>query len=295
MKSIISCVLVFFIALFATNDAELEKDHEEIAIVDPYNLPIPNEEFHGEPLPTEEEVLSEGLLKPVVLKPITSSPNKEDRFSVELDAWESTTLSAQVSMPVIKIHKQMGESFQMGEPLINLDDTIAQSKLKKAEVVLNRNLVDVKSKRNLYEKKMISHLEIYDAEAALATAQLEYVTAKKELEYCTILAPYSGKVNIIFIELFELPQLAQGILEIIDDKQLKARILVPSTYRDKVNIGQTISIDIKDIQKTITGTIMRISSIIDPSSGTFKIEAKIDNREGLLIAGMTGWTTLKEQ
>ncbi|MEM1282546.1 MAG: efflux RND transporter periplasmic adaptor subunit [Chlamydiota bacterium] len=212
----------------------------------------------------------------------------DSEYQVIIDPKHRTILSAEVQSPVNEIYKKMGDSFKKGEVLIQLNDVVYQSNIKKAKAVLERAKVELEARKQLFQDNVASLFELKEAEANVAIAEAELAIATRDLESTKIEAPYDGKVVTLGIEEYELPQPGTELIEIVYDKLLTAKLLISTEKLKKLNIGQSFKIKIPEADKTITAKISRISSVIDPSSSTFKIEAEIDNRDQELWAGMKG-------
>lgn len=217
----------------------------------------------------------------------------DDSFQVTIDPRHRTDLSAEVVSPVESINKKMGESFKKGDVLIQLNDVLFASNLKKAESALDKARVELDAKKRLFNDNVASYFELKEGESNLATAQADLTLAKRNLSGTKIIAPYDGKVISVNIEEHEIPQLGKSMIEIVDDQILIARFLVPSSFLPKLKVGMSFEILIMETGQKVPLKISRIGSVIDPSSGTVKIEADIDNSKDSLRTGMTGRTIFK--
>lgn len=217
---------------------------------------------------------------------------RQPAFRVVLEPLHRTSLSAQVETPVTKITKRMGESFNEGDLLIQLDDSVFKAELNRANSGLVKAQTELDSKQRLFNDHVASVFEIKEAEANVAIAEAEVAKAKKNLEATKIIAPYKGKVVSLNIEEFELGQVGKVMIELVEDQKLLANLLIPSSFLPKIALGQAITITIKETGEPIIAKVTRIGAVIDPSSSTLKIEAEIDNREGKLKAGMSGTAIL---
>lgn len=213
---------------------------------------------------------------------------KDTSFQVTIEPRHRTTLSAEVASPVVTVNKKMGESFKKGDLLIQLKDILFQSNLKKAEAAQEKTRVELAAKKQLYSDRVVSLFELKEAESNAAAAQADLALAKRNLESTTIFAPYDGKVISVDVEVYETPQLGKSLIEVVDDNLLIARFLVPSSFLPKLQVGMPFEISIRETGEKIPVKVSRIGSIIDPSSGTVKVEADIDNKEGKYRSGMSG-------
>lgn len=218
----------------------------------------------------------------------TTDDGQGEMFQVVIDPRRRTQLAAEVPSPVKKISKRLGENFKKDDILIQLEDTIYQSNLLKTKSALEKAQTELEAKQQLFKDNVASKFELKEAESNVATAKADLSIAEKNLSATIIEAPFDGKVVSLDIEEFELPTTGKNLIEIVDDTVLIAKILVPSTMLPKIKVGTDFTIDVKEMGKTFDAKISRIGSVIDPSSGTIRIEADIDNAEGKLVAGMSG-------
>ncbi|MCB1112470.1 MAG: efflux RND transporter periplasmic adaptor subunit [Chlamydiales bacterium] len=214
--------------------------------------------------------------------------NNNNSFQVVIDPKQRTSLSAELRSPVIKINKRMGDDFHTNDVLIQLDDTVHQANLKKAQAIVEKAKTDLEAKQQLFKDNVASSSELKEAEANVAIAEAELIKSQRDLDATVIKAPYDGKVVQVFVEEYELPDQGEQMIEIVNDKTLLAKLLIPSSMLKNIKIGEPFKIDLNETDKEITAKVSRIGSIIDPSSATVRIEAEIDNKNGDLKAGMSG-------
>lgn len=212
-----------------------------------------------------------------------------------LDPLHQTKLYAEVLVPVVKIHKKLGESFHKGEVLIQFQGEVFYRHFLKAQADVARAHAKLDATQRLYADKISSEYELKVAEAELADAQATLATATKKFEDTQIRAPYNGSVENVNIEEAELPIEDIEVIEVVDDSILVAKFLVPSNQLHNFRIGQPLIVEIKETGEIITTKVTRIGAMIDASSSTIKIEADIPNSERRTKAGMVGLVTLERR
>jgi len=216
----------------------------------------------------------------------------QEIYHIILDPKERTRLSTRINSPIEKIDKRMGDSFLKGDRLIQMKNDIYEANYTKAKEVLEKAETDLEAKKSLYHDNAASLFEVKEAEAELAVAYADLVTARESFDETRVLAPYRGKVVSLFIEEFELPEQGSELIEIIRDDFLVAKFLASS--KENLRIGMPVYIKLDETGETIDATITRISPEIDPSSKTIKVEAEIDNKRGRYVAGMSGVAYFKD-
>lgn len=214
-------------------------------------------------------------------------------YRVILTPRHRTTLSAQVPAAVTKITKKIGDSFKEGEILLQLDDTIFKAQEKRSQAHVEKGQALVAAQKQLYNDKIASLTELRTAESDLATAEAELAIASEAVKNCIFKAPYDGKIVAYNIEEWELAQVGDKLLDIVDDNVLIAKTLVLSKDLSRIKPGDTLTIKLDDTGETIKAEVSRVGAVIDPASSTVEVEADIDNKEGLFKSGSSGITILK--
>lgn len=222
-------------------------------------------------------------------EPITQI--KEQTYRVVLEPLHRTTLDSDITSTVEKIAKKMGESFEKGDLLMALDKIIFEDNYNKTLAVLTEAKSILQAQQRLYKDKATSEAHVREAAAATAGAEAEVAAAKKALDACTLLAPYKGKVQDVYVQEFERVAPGQKLIEILDDSQLIAKLFVPADEMKGVSEGKQVTVILEDMGKTVSAVIQRIAPSTDPSSSLIKIDAIIDNAQGQLRAGMIGTLT----
>ena len=203
---------------------------------------------------------------------------------------------------VIKYHFHEGEKFPAGKILAQLDKTVYKQRLLKIEASLKEakaNLTfakkNAKRAKEVFTKGMLGHTEMekaqleYEiAEAKFLSAKASYIVAKRELDLCDIAAPFNGRLVQKLVNEYEYVRTGQPLMKIIDDNQLLAVMHLPSSEKNKIKLGQVMKIKVDETKTKHQGKIYKISGVIDPGSRTFEIKVLLDNKKGLLSAGMSG-------
>ncbi len=136
--------------------------------------------------------------------------------------------------------------------------------------------------------------ELSKAERDVAVAQARCDLAQGELRGCTLKAPYAGRVARVLINENELVERGTPAIEIVDDRVLRAKFLLPSTLFRGVRLGQELHLDVRETGATVVVRISHIAAVLDAASETFEVYAELDNAAGELRAGMNGTLQLSE-
>ncbi len=221
-------------------------------------------------------------------------PVDRQHIRVILEARYHTELSAEITSKVIVIDKPMGQAFKKGDVLMQLDDTVYKFNQMKAAAKLSETEAKRRAAEKLYEDKVASLSELKEARAHYAEARSDLTMAQKQLNDCTLIAPYEGKVQDVLVELFERVEPGRKLMEILDDSVLLARFFAPSEQLANVKSGMAIDVRVQETNMVYPGIIKKVAPGIDPASSLFKVEAEINNKNGELRPGMIGAISLQK-
>ena len=210
------------------------------------------------------------------------------KILVVLHPLKSATLSAEVPSVVKKIHHEMGEKFREKEVLIDFDSKFYLADKKKANALLTYANTVYKTNQKLYNQKSVSDVEFAKARADLDVAKADLSIASKKLSACSIRAPYHGRVVRLLVKENEIVQQGQPLIEIVDDQIMRAKFHVPLGFNGHLDIGQTLNVKVRGINKNFECKITHISPQMESNTFTFQMFAEIDNAGNILQGGMTG-------
>jgi RND family efflux transporter MFP subunit len=171
-----------------------------------------------------------------------------------------TILSAEVSGAITSISPKFtaGGVFEKGEVLLRIDPTNYDVAVKKAEALLKQRQIEYDGASKLRTQGYRAESEYASAAAALAAAQAELVSAKRNLERTYIRLPYEGMVRSKDSDLgqFVTPGTRLGITFATD----YAEVRLPLTDRDLAFVDMP---DSRDISQTgaVEGPGVRLSAV----------------------------------
>lgn len=228
----------------------------------------------------------------LLVSALLAADGGQQEIKTVLFPFRDTVVSARLES-VLKTYKfRQGQPFKAGDTLVELDDSRYAIELSRLSEQLRFAQSTYEDKKELREKKFTSDAELRKAEYEFHIAEIACTEARLNVSFCTIKAPFDGKIVEIMTHEFETTRSGQTLCRIIDDNQLLAVMNVPVTDPALTTVGKTVKIHLDQKDATATGTIYEVSPQADHRTGTVRIRVLVDNRPGLFFAGMTG-TLLK--
>lgn len=228
----------------------------------------------------------------MLVSALLAADGSQQEIKTVLFPFRDTVVSARVES-VLKNYKfRQGQPFKAGDTLAELDDSRYVIELSRITEQLRFNKNTYEDKKELREKKYASDAELRKAEYDFHISEIAQQEAKLNVSFCTIKAPFNGKIVEIMTHEFETTRSGQTLCRIIDDNQLLAVMNVPITDSALTTVGTKVKIHLDQKDMTAAGTIYEVSPQADHRTGTVRIRVLIENPQSLFFAGMTG-TLLK--
>ncbi|MCC8181145.1 MAG: hypothetical protein LIP23_09590, partial [Planctomycetes bacterium] len=126
-------------------------------------------------------------------------------------------LSAEVGYRITRITREMGQTFQTGDILVEFVDSVARAGVDSAKAALSAAEFALNAAQSMYAGSNASQLEVENARRDVAAARSRLFVAEYELAACSVAAPFSGRVAEVFVNQHELVGKGTRLLSIVDD------------------------------------------------------------------------------
>jgi membrane fusion protein (multidrug efflux system) len=209
--------------------------------------------------------------------------------TASLEADRQAEVVARASGVLLKLHVEEGDVVKEGQLLAQLDAERAQLEVQRAEANLRRLEHDYERSQELYKAKLTS-AELNDkVKFELDTQRAAHDLMKLELSYTRIVAPIDGVISERMVKEGNLIQLQQAMFRIDDFDPLLAVLNVPERELSILKPGLPVSMAVDALPgKTFTGTVARVSPVVDKGTGTFRVTCEFHDETGQIKSGMFG-------
>ncbi|MFC1513645.1 efflux RND transporter periplasmic adaptor subunit [candidate division KSB1 bacterium] len=171
--------------------------------------------------------------------------------------------------------------------LIKIDDRDFKLAEQKAQISFQKTEADLKRVKESFDRNIVSEVEYDNARFTMEEAKVNWEQAKQNLDYTNVVAPIGGVVTERLVNIGDRVQTNTKLFQIVDTSEKIVKVYIPEKEISSVGLGQKtviISEFLDNLQ--FEGTIKRISPIVDPNSGTFKVTVDIKDPENKLRPGM---------
>lgn len=207
--------------------------------------------------------------------------------SASLEAEAESEVVAKVSGVVKEIFVEEGYAVKADQVLAKLDDEQFTLEFNQAKTRLEQLAKEFERNENLLKNKITSQEAYEKTKSEYHSQKAACDLAQLRLDYAEIKAPISGIVSLRHIKVGNMVNINQPTFHITDFDPLLAVLHIPEKEMRKLQIGYPSSLTADALPDAeFNGEILRISPVVNASTGTVKVTVVVDDRTRQLKPGM---------
>lgn len=225
--------------------------------------------------------------------PVKATEAKLDDISAyilkpaSLEAEKEVDILAQTMGFVTHRYVEEGDLVKKNQILLALDRSEMEIAYREAKARMENQQREFDRSQRMLEQNLISQ-EVFDAQKfQYETAESQYDRARLDLSYTRIRAPFTGIITRRDVDIGDYVRVNLPVFQIADFIPILARIYVSEKDMHQVQVGQNARITVDTIPDTsFTGTVIMVSPVVDPQSGTVKVTVEVEDERKILKPGM---------
>jgi membrane fusion protein, multidrug efflux system len=240
--------------------------------------------------------------KPVVNSVVTEAakaepaevPAEEQLVRGVINPSSESTIASKMTARITAMPFAEGQSFPAGALLARFDCSQIHAELNaaKAATAAYRKTYDTNVELDLYEA--VGKNEVAVSKANLGKAEAEANAVATQLSDCEVRAPFAGKVVEQIAHAREIAASGQPLLKIQSGREVELELIVPSKWLTWLTPGAAFAFKIDETGNVIRGKVKRFGASVDPVSKTIRVTGIVTQRNGLVLAGMSGTATFDD-
>jgi membrane fusion protein (multidrug efflux system) len=193
-------------------------------------------------------------------------------FNATLETESVVDIYPQTSGQVETLLVEEGKVVKEGDPLLKIEDRELRVDVEENTGNFEHLKKNFARTEDLYQRNLVNKQDYETQHYQLEQARLKLERAKIRLEYATVRAPFDGVISARETQVGARVGSGTKLFSMVKLDDLVARIFVPGRYLPVVAEKQESVVTSEFLpDRTFKGWVKRISPVIDPKSGTFKV------------------------
>lgn len=204
----------------------------------------------------------------------------------ELEPVRYLLLKAETSGKIEELLVGKGSRVSAGQQLLQLDRGSRLNLLAEATARVKSARGEQEAAAALRRQRLQSEVQSEQAEAALESALAMQRNIELDISYTSITAPFDAMVNDLPLERGALIERGDVVAELVDNSAFDVTAQAAQQVVSSLTIGQSVTVELIT-GESLPGELRYISSVADPKTRSFRVEARVENPDEAFAAGIS--------
>jgi RND family efflux transporter MFP subunit len=165
---------------------------------------------------------------------------------------------------------------------------VLDADLRRAEKLWEAGVIPLEQIEHVRYKAESDHWDVERVQQLLLDAQASERSLELELQKTRIVSPFDGVVARRYVRVGQKVALGDRLFWVTAESPLRMRFTLPESFLGHVAQGQRLPLTTPDLEgQRWTASVIEISPVVDPSSGTIEVLCEIVGPTGGLRPGMS--------
>ncbi|QNI46340.1 multidrug efflux pump membrane fusion protein [Synechococcus sp. WH 8101] len=223
----------------------------------------------------------------VEVAPVTEARFTDDIDTVStLEAKELVQLAAQASGRILELKISQGDAVAPGQLLVVLDQTQIRAELANLQAQAQKDKLNWERYEFLVPQGAASAKERDEFKAQYVASREAVIAKEADLSYSNLRSPVRGIVADVQVKVGDVIRSGDPFTQLIKNNQLEARVEVPSTYSDRIQLGLPVVLSMPGSNKVLAqSTVTSVDPTIAAGTQALLVKAVFPNPDGVLRNG----------
>lgn len=203
-----------------------------------------------------------------------------------LESEAQADITPETSGLVTEVRVEEGDRVAPGQVLAVLSSPQLDAGAERARIELDKARVAVQEAEALHGRGALSDRELRDARDALRVAETSFGEASRSAGFTRIESPIAGTVAVRDVRLGEMAG-GRRAFQVVDLDRLRVVVQLPERDLTRVREGQSALLmgAWEDGTPPATGRVVRVSPVVDATTGTVRVTIGVDPGQSALRPG----------
>ncbi len=240
----------------------------------------------------------------------TKSASSQATYPASIKGVQDVQISPKVGGFITKIHVKEGQTVGAGQTLFEIDNVTYQAQVRQAQAAVNTAQaqcntakLSFENSKKLFENKVIGDFELQSAtnqyesaKAGLAQAQAALASAKEALSFCYVKSPAAGVVGTLPLKVGALVSAASVLTTVSNISTMEVYFSMSEKEALEMSKSGNGLASLPAVKLQLSdgsiygheGKVVKMSGVIDQTTGSVQMIAQFPNPEKLLKSGGSG-------
>ncbi|MBI4548124.1 MAG: efflux RND transporter periplasmic adaptor subunit [Ignavibacteriae bacterium] len=213
-----------------------------------------------------------------------------DKFEAvgTIEAIEAITVVAEIDGAVKALPFNEGGFIKQGEIIAQLDDAQLAAEVARAEALRSQSQVTYDRVKAIVDQGAGAPQDLDDAAAALKVAQANLDLAKARFAKTRIIAPFDGIIGARRVSVGTFMRTGQSVTDLANIDEIRVTFAAPERFLSQLTRGASVAVSTTAFPGyELQGKIIAIEPIIDPTTRSTRVVARVQNPERKFRPGMS--------
>lgn len=227
-----------------------------------------------------------------VMKPPRTGHARAIRISGQTQADKRAVLATRATGIIAELPVKEGDHVEAGDLILRLESEEKPAAVETAVQLVKQREAELEAARQLSKTGTLAKLQLDTAVSALAQARAQLEMARADLERTRIVAPFSGIVDDVTVELGSSVMQGGEVATMLSLDPVIVKGEISERDLKHIGIGDKAEVVLVNGEK-VEGTVRYISREATAATRTYRAEIAIANPRDAIPAGMTAELTLR--
>jgi RND family efflux transporter MFP subunit len=201
----------------------------------------------------------------------------EHRIEVRgtIESRKNVVVGAEASGRIMRIEVKEGEKVKKGQVIMKIDDRLIRDNIAELQTALDLAVITYERQANIWEQRIGSEIQYLQAKNQKETLERRLETARTQLEYTVVRAPFAGSIEELQVKEGEMSQMGMPLYRLVSLKDMYIQAAVSERYIGKFEVNEEVRLTFPSSGVKTTSRIKSIGQVINPENRTFTLEINL--------------------
>ena len=193
---------------------------------------------------------------------------------------ENILVSVEMGGMVVNRLVEEGRWVNKGDAIIQLDASILSNQVEDLRQTTELAKTTFERQDNLWKQGIGSEIQYLQAKNQYVSLQKKLAAMEAQLDKLELVAPISGRLDEIYINVGEFAAPAMPAFRIVNSKKLQVEVDVAERYSAIIKKGDVVNLSFNALGINRQEKVSFVGQVINPQNRTFKVKINLKNSSG---------------